>query len=178
MKTPISKIQYPITPKENLPKKQLLILFGVICALLLGFVLWSEFLNRPESVLPPEWHLGEQTHEQVMNFIKSDDTDTIPYGFGFNCVDAAFSVWRNACWQGIGAVQIAIQYTDSSGHMVIGFPTNDKGAIFIEPQSDSQIELRVGHEYNGQTIRGIYTVSHNYSPIYDSPPYDDNMDPE
>lgn len=134
-----------------------------------------EFLNRQESILPPEMHIGQQTYDQVMDFIRSDDTDSIPYAFGFNCVDAAFRVWTNARWQGIAVAQIAIQYTDSSGHMVVAFPTTDKGDIFIEPQSDSQIRLRVGHKYSGKTIRGIYVVSYDFTPLYDSPPYDTDV---
>jgi hypothetical protein len=178
MKTPVSKIQYPVTPKKKLTKKEL-ILFCVFFAVLIGLAVWyGHYYNRPQNILPPEMHPAEQTYEQVMDFIQSDDTDTIPYEFGFNCFDAAFRVWRNAYWNGITAAPIAIQYTDSSGHMVIGFPTKDKGDIFIEPQSDAQIKLRVGHQYNGQTIRGIYVVSLNFTPIYGSPPYEPNINPE
>jgi len=188
MKTLIPRIQDAIKPKKKLTKKQ--ITFLVIFALLFGLVLYVgiyyeqtgryplEFLNRPEIVLPPEMHIEEQTYDQVMDFIRSDYTDTIPYEFGFNCVDAAFRVWRNAYWEGIVAAPISIQYTESPGHMVIGFPTNDKGDIFIEPLSDLQIKLRVGHKYNGQTIRGIYIVNLDFSPLYDSPPYDTNIEPE
>jgi len=189
MKALISKVQDAMTPKKKLTKRQSII-FWVIFALLFGLVLYVgiyyeqtgryplEFLNRTENILPPEMHLEEQTYDQVMDFIRSDDTDTIPYEFGFNCVDSAFRVWSNARWQGIGAAQIAIQYTDSSGHMVVAFPTNDKGDIFIEPQSDLQIKLRVGHKYNGLTVRGIYIVSYNFTPLYDSPPYDSNINPD
>jgi len=172
------KIPNAITPKKNLTKRQS-IMFWTILAIALGLVIYfGYYYNRPEYILPPEMRLEEQTYQQVIDFIEADDTDTIPYEFGFNCVDAAFRVWRNACWQGIGAAQIAIQYTESSGHMVVAFPTNDKGDIFIEPQSDSQIKLRVGHKYNGLTVRGIYIVSYNFTPLYDSPPYDPNIKPE
>lgn len=178
MKSPISKIEYPVTPRKNVTKKELIVFiaFGVI---LIGVLIgYQYYQNRPENILPPEMHLKDQTYEQVIDFIESDDTDTIPYEFGFTCVDAALRVWRNAYWNGIVAAPIAIQCTDSSGHMVIGFPTNDKGDIFIEPQSDSQIKLRVGQKYNGQTVRGIYIVSLNFTPIYGSPPYDPNIEPE
>jgi hypothetical protein len=189
MKALISKVQDAMTPKKKLTRKQSII-FWVILAVLAGLVIWFgyyhdmtgrwplEFLNRPESILPPEMHSENQTYDQVINFIRSDDTNTIPYEFGFNCVDAAFRIWRNATWHGIVAAPIAIQYTDSPGHMVIGFPTNDKGDIFIEPQNDLQIRLRVGQEYNGGTVRGIYVVNYDFTPLYDSPPYDPNIKPE
>ena len=189
MKTPASKTRYPVTPDKGLTRRQQIALF-VIFALLMCGAMWFgtyydrtgryplDFLNAPESVLPPEVNGHNQTYEQVIDFVKSDDTDEIAYGFGFNCVDAAFRMWRKATWDGIVAVPVAIQYTSPSGHMVIGFPTNDKGDIFIDPQSDLQIRLRVGHMYNGQTVRGIYALSYNFTPLYDSPPYDTNIKPE
>jgi hypothetical protein len=178
MKTPISKIEYPVTPRKNVTKKELIV-FCVIVVILMGVVIgYQYYQNRPENILPPEMHLKDQTYEQVINFIESDDTNTIPYEFGFNCVDAAFRLWRNATWNGIGAFLIAIQYTDSPGHMVIAFPTNNKGDIFIEPLSDLEIKLRVGGKYNGLTVRGIYVLSYNFTPFYGSPPYDPNIEPE
>lgn len=175
--------------KKRLTKKQLIILY-VVFALILGLVVWFgyyyeqtgryplSFLNRPESILPPEMHSEEQAYEQVIDFIRSDDTDTIPYEFGFNCVDAAFRIWRNATWEGIIAYPIVIQYNDSSEHMVIAFPTNDRGDVFIEPQNDWQIKLRVGQNYNGRTVRGIYVLDYTPLPLGDSPPYDPNIEPE
>jgi hypothetical protein len=188
MKTPVAKIRYPVTPEKGPTRKQLIV-FGVIAAILIGVVAWFsiyhdqtgryplDFLNGSQSILPPQVSGENQSYEQVIDFVKSDDTNRIPYGFGFNCVDAAFRMWRNATWDGIVAVPIAIQYTDSSGHMVIGFPTNDKGDVFIEPQDDLQIRLRVGQNYNGQTVRGIYIVDYDFTPLYDSPPYDPNIKP-
>jgi hypothetical protein len=177
-KTPISKIQYGITPEKNLTKKQVII-FWVSCVVLVGLAVWfAYYYNRAESILPPEMHSENQTYEQVIDFIRSDDTDTIPYEFGFNCVDATFRIWRSATWQGITAYPIVIQYNDSPGHMVIAFPTNDRGDVFIEPQNDLQIKLRVGQNYDGREIRGIYILDYTPLPLGNSPPYDPNIKPE
>jgi hypothetical protein len=175
--------------RKKLTKKQSIAVY-VIFALLLILVVWFgsyyamtgryplAFLNRPESILPPEVHSEEQTYEQVIDFVQSDDTDKIPYGVGFNCVDATFRIWRNAVWQGITAYPIVIQYNESPEHMVIAFPTNDRGDVFIETQNDLQIRLRVGQNYNERKVRGIYVLDYTPLPLGDSPPYDSNIDPE
>ena len=188
MKTLIPKMQDPLRPRKQLTTKQFIGLCVFLTLAVIGIWFFGyysstglypiSFFNRQEIVLPPEMHPEEQTYKQIMDFIQSDDTNTILYGDGFNCVDATFRIWRNAYWKGIVAYPIVIQYNESPGHMVIGFPTNDKGDIFIEPLSDLQIKLRVGHKYNGQTIKGIYVVNLDFSPLYDSPPYDTNIEPE
>lgn len=97
------------------------------------------FFNKPEIVLPPEMHPEEQTYKQIMDFVQSDDTNTILYGDGFNCVDATFRIWRNAFWQGIMAYPIIIQYNESPGHMIIAFQTKDEGTVLIEPLNDLRV---------------------------------------
>jgi len=189
MKAVISKIQDVIKPRKKLTRKQSIIvcvIFVVFMIAVVWFVSYYEetgryplaFLNRPESILPPEMHSKEQTSQQVIDFIQSDDTDAIPYGFGFNCVDATFRIWRNATWKGTTAYPIVVQYNESLGHMVIAFPTNDRGDVFIEPQSDLQIRLRAGQNYNGRRIRGIYVLNYTPLPLGDSPPFDPNIKPE
>lgn len=188
MKALIPKIQDATKPRKKLMKKQLL--GFCLIAVLFGIFIWFNihyditglyplsFLNRLESILPPEMHSEEQTYEQVIDFVQSDDTDKIPYGVGFNCVDATFRIWRNAVWQGITAYPIVIQYNESPEHMVIAFPTNDRGDVFIETQNDLQIRLRVGQNYNERKVRGIYVLDYTPLPLGDSPPYDTNIDPE
>lgn len=188
MKALISKIQDAIKPRKKLTKKQSIILCVIFALFVISiwFVAYYDitgryplsFLNRPESVLPPEMRIEEQTYKQVIDFIQSDDTDTISYGVGFNCVDATFRIWRNANWKGIIACPIAIQYNEPPGHMVIAFPTNDRGDVFVEPQNDLQIRPRVGQDYDGRKVRGIYVLNYTYLPLDDSPPFDFDMDPE
>jgi len=134
------------------------------------------FLNKPESVFPPIIDLNKQTFDKVVDFIKSDDTNKIPYGDGFNCMDATFRVYLNARWKGIASAPIVLQYTDGTGHMVIGFSTIDKRDVFFEPQTDEQVRPWIGHDYADKTIRGIYYLG--WSALDDSPPYDPNIKPE
>lgn len=188
MKTLIPKIQDPLRPRKQLTTKQFIALYVFLTLGVIAIWFFSyygstglypfSFFNRPEIVLPPEMHPEEQTYEQVIDFIQSDDTDTIPYGVGFNCVDASFRIWRNAYWEGITAYLFTIQYAELPGHMVIVFPTNDKGDVIIEPLSDLPIRPRVGQNYNGREVKGIYVFSCDPLPLDDSPPYDFGINTE
>ena len=136
------------------------------------------FLNRPANVLPPKMDSQGQTYEQIINFVRSDDTDKTQYGIGFNCFDATFKIWRNATWKGIRAYPIVIQYDESPGHMIIVFPTKDRGDVFIEPQNDLQVRPRVGQNYNDRKVRGFYVLDYAPLPLDNSPQYDLNIKPE
>jgi hypothetical protein len=155
------------------PSWALLALLAIPCIFFLLLV-WP--FNKPENVFPPISDLKNQTFDKVVAFIKSDDTNKIPYGKGFNCEDYTFKVWLNARWAGITGNPIILQYEDGTGHMVIGFRTVDKGDVFFEPQTDEQIRPRIGYQYAGETIRGIYYLDLNqFIALYNSPPYDPNI---
>ena len=88
MMTLIAKIRDAIKPKKKLTKKQSIIVY-VVFGLFMVAALWIgsyyettgryplSFLNRPEGVLPPKMDSQGQTYEQVINFIRSDDTEEI-----------------------------------------------------------------------------------------------------
>ena len=78
----------------------------------------------------------------------------------------------------IRAYPIVIQYDESPGHMIIVFPTKDRGDIFIEPQNDWQVRPRVGQNYNNRKIRGFYVLDYAPIPLDNSPQYDLNIKPE
>lgn len=135
--------------------------------------------NKPEDLYSPISDVNNQTFDKVVAFIKSDDTNKIPYGKGANCMDYTFKVWLNARWAGIAGHPIILQYNDGKGHMVIGFSTVDKGEVFFEPQTDEQIWPHPGHVYADKTIRGIYYLDPNqYTSLDNSPPYDPTIKPE
>src|SRR4030042_4306651 len=111
MVTFISKIRNAIQPKKKLTKRQSIV-FYVILGLFATATIYSgfyyeatgrypiPFLNRSASILLPKMDSQDQTYEQVIDFVQSDDTDETQYGVGFNCVDATFKIWRNATWKG------------------------------------------------------------------------------
>lgn len=183
----LSEIQGPA--KKKLTKRQKMVAFVIVGLLMIttfyfGFYYEATgrypvpFLNKPAYILPPKMDPQGQTYEQVINFIRSDDTDKTQFGVGFNCVDATFRIWRNATWKGIMAYPIVIQYHEPPGHMIIVFPTKDRGDIFIEPQNDWQVSLRVGQNYNNRRIRGFYVLDCASIPLDNSPKYDFNIKSE
>jgi hypothetical protein len=160
------------------PSGRRAIIFVVLVLLVfIGFALYYQFvLNKTQYILPPEYDVVNQTLDEVKAFLNSDDTDTIPYDEGFNCVDSVFRVLLNARWQGLMAVPIAIQYDELPGHMVIGFPIGDKGYALFETQNDHQIRLVVGQNYDGRIIRGFYLLDLYPVPLDGSPDYDTSME--
>jgi len=163
-------------PQPETSRKRMVIFLVSIILLVVGFMLFNQFAsNKPQYVLPPKYNTENQTFDKVVAFIKSDDTNTMPYGEGFNCVNFVFRVWGNAMWQGIMAVPIVIQYEEPPGHMVIGFPTTDRGDVFFETENDQQIKLKVGSNYGGRKIRGFYAMDTIFIPLANSPEYDPSI---
>lgn len=155
----------------------LLFLFALLVVVVVHLI--STLGNRPQYILPPELHPAEQTYEQVMSFIKSDDTDTIEYGEGFNCVDSSIRLWLNARWQGIAAYPMRINYEDYPiNHMVVIFPTADRGDIIIESQEDLQIRPQLGRRHNGNLVNGLYILELSWFPIEGSPALDSGYEIE
>lgn len=155
----------------------LLFIFALITVIVVPLIL--RLGSGPQYILPPELHPTEQTYEQVMAFINSDDTDTIEYKEGFNCVDSSIRLWLNARWQGISAYPMRINYEDSPiNHMVVIFPTADRGDIIIEPQEDLLIRPQIGKQYNGNMVNGLYILELSWFPIGESPPLDSGYEIE
>jgi len=174
-------IQKPQQTKTT--KKQTISLILILVVLCFGaWLFYSNIptgINTPVYILPPNEDAQTQIYEQVINFVKSDNTDRIPYGVGFNCVDASLKLWRDAEWKGIAGDPIVIQFVDQPiGHMVVGFPTEDRGDIFIEPQNGKQIIVGVGLKYLGYTIKGFYYWDMVPEPLDGSPPYDYSVTPK
>jgi len=114
-----------------------------------------------------------------MSFIKTDDTNTIEYGEGFNCVDSSIRLWLNARWQGITAYPMRINYEDSAiHHMVVIFPTADRGDVIIEPQEDIRIRPQIGKLHNEKVINGLYILELSWFPIGGSPALDSGYEIE
>jgi len=73
------------------------------------------------------------TYNELINFLKNDYTDTIPYSEDYVCVDYAVRIHNNAERLGIRtAVVILDFYEDNDGHALNAFLTTDRGLIFID----------------------------------------------
>lgn len=103
--------------------------------------------------LPPESQVVPS--EAVAEALVEDTTSEQEYEQGFNCLDYAWKVMRALQWQGIDTRIVKLDYGNDSGHAVLLIPTTDRGWIFVDPQSDQEIEPYVGGFYQGRTIKSI-----------------------
>lgn len=87
------------------------------------------------------------TRKELLEFLRADDTDSIPFITGeFVCFDYSARLNNNADAAGIRAAYVRIRSEDW-GHALVAFNTLDKGLIFIEPQSDLEVDLELGKPY-------------------------------
>jgi len=107
----------------------------------------------------------EQTFEQVAEFVESDPTSEQPYDEGFNCVDFALALSYKARWAGLDARIAKLEYPEPPHHMLLAFPTSDRGLVFYETQTDEEVQPAPGKIYNGRRISAIYILAMDWIPI-------------
>lgn len=87
------------------------------------------------------------TFKELIEFLAADKTDEKPFISGeYVCFDYTAELNNNADAVGIRAAYVRIR-SEEWGHAVAAFETVDRGLVFIEPQSDSEVELIIGKPY-------------------------------
>ena len=114
----------------------------------------------------------DPTYRDMKSFLAADTTDSFAYTTNeFVCHDFAAVVAGNAREQKIRCAYVMIDFIDDGtpGHAIIAFNTTDRGLIYVEPQSDEQVNLRIGYSYWLSIVPkpGYY---------YDKPDYDDTVE--
>jgi len=112
------------------------------------------FFYETEAVVPPD--MATASSDTVDDFVAADDTDLEKYDVGFNCVEYALLAARNAHWQGIAATVVRLDFEDGTGHMIIGFPTEDAGWRFLQIEGSIWVYPRVGGMFGDKKIAGLY----------------------
>lgn len=118
-----------------------------------------------ESIAPPA-DLSTVTiaeAEQTLSVLQGKE-----YGDGYNCVDYAWDSMRLLRWQGQSSVIIGLDIDDDPDpdHAILLVPTEDKGWVFVEPQTGKQIKVVViGGRYAGQTINAIEVMTIGWIPL-------------
>jgi hypothetical protein len=112
------------------------------------------FVPFEPSAVPPDLN-PSATSQQVEQVVDNGGLNITPYGEGNNCVEMAFLAARQFWWEGYEATVIKIDFTDGSGHMLVGVPTTDEGWKFFEPQSESWVSPRLGGFYINKQITGL-----------------------
>ena len=112
--------------------------------------------------------LNDPTYAAMQSFLASDTTDQHPYIAGtYVCWNYAADVIADAEKQHIRCAFVYVEFADSA-HAVVAFNTTDKGVVYIEPQTDEVVQLKVGAHYYQSIIpkAGYY---------YTQPAYDDTV---
>jgi hypothetical protein len=87
----------------------------------------------------------DPTYSEMKTFLRRDKTDENRYvPITYDCDDFAADVKKNAYNQGIRCFLVLMEFKGGSGHAVVSFNTKDQGMIFIEPQSDEVITVKLG----------------------------------
>jgi hypothetical protein len=99
--------------------------------------------------------LKNPTFEEMKNFLLKDPTHRKQYIPNvFECRHFATEVDNNAKAAGWECGFVLICYAQSQ-HAVVAFNTTDRGLIYIEPQTDVAIGVKVGGYYQNQEIKEI-----------------------
>jgi len=94
--------------------------------------------------------LRNPTYNELKEFLAQDNTESKSFIKGeYVCFDFAAELNNNAEASGIRAAYVRI-HAEQWGHAVVAFETVDRGLIFIEPQSDKEVELVRGQSYPWQ----------------------------
>jgi hypothetical protein len=127
-----------------------IISFILVVLLFAGLVYSAEFSEKQPSHTKPKFsaykvsglpvtliddHMAcDPTWEELMQFLKEDDTDRILYQLdSFNCIDFAERLHNNAESRGIRAAYVSVSFHDrQNGHAINAFETADKGLVFID----------------------------------------------
>lgn len=88
--------------------------------------------NGQRLVLTNYGNATDPTYQQVLDFIKSDKTDELPYTNTFVCSDFAEVLHNNAEKAGIKCAWVGCDFTRGLGHAFNEFNTTDQGIVYID----------------------------------------------
>lgn len=99
------------------------------------------------------YNIRDPTYREAVQFIASDQTDKNEYDkVSYNCFHYTADVKNNAFDIGFRCGFVFIDYDYGPGHAIVCFDTVDQGLIYVEPQTDEEVTITVGHTYLGDTI--------------------------
>jgi len=106
--------------------------------------------------------IRDPTYQEALQFINDDRTDANQYDEEtYTCANFAADFKNNAFDEGYRCGYVEIEFPVYA-HAAVCFNTIDKGLIFIEPQDDEIVSVRIGYTYWDRTI-------------YEPPTYDDTV---
>ena len=118
----------------------------------------EEYRRGLEEGFGHGYTIRDPTYEEMVDFIRKDRTDEREYIEGkYECRHFARDVCNNAEDEGIRCALVLVDFEEGS-HAIVGFNTVDKGFIYIEPQTDEEVEIEVGKKYMGLTVKGVLII--------------------
>lgn len=113
------------------------------------------FVPPVQSVIPPDMNL-DTTAQEAEQVVTDGAIDVPDYGEENNCVEMAFLAARQFWWEGLQGTVVRIDFTDGSGHMIVGIPTIDEGWKFYDPTGSAWIYPHTGGYLMNKQITGVY----------------------
>ena len=124
-----------------------------------GYEIGQELATKEGAVARVE--LRNPTYNELREFLDRDDTDSNPYvGGEYVCFHFAAELNNNAEASGIRAGYVRL-FAKEWGHAAVAFETVDRGLVFIEPQSDKEVELVIGEPYPWWQVGANRPMSYN-----------------
>jgi len=101
--------------------------------------------NGLDSVLGHGYSLRDPTYAEMKDFIARDKTNENTYDINtYNCYNFTADVINNAEAENIHCGFVYILFSENKAHALVAFNTIDRGLIYIEPQHDDEVSVRVG----------------------------------
>ena len=116
-------------------------------------------VSKEEAAVRVDLH--NPTHKELTEFLVGDATNSNEFIHNkYVCFDFAAELNNNAETNGIRSAYVRVRF-DGWGHAVVGFETTDKGLVFIEPQSDREVEMVIGESYPWQRVGAVSPTDRN-----------------
>lgn len=104
------------------------------------------------------YNIRDPTYSEALRFKVLDKTDRNKYNYyTYNCHDFTADFKNNAFNEGYRCGYVYLEFADGV-HALVCFSTVDRGLIYIEPQDDEIMTLRVGWRY---WDRQVYDVDYD-----------------
>lgn len=105
------------------------------------------FMEGVKEGVGSGFYLRDPTYGEAIKFIKEDKTDRIEYNQTFVCTDYSAMFKTNAFNAGFRCFYVTIDF-ENYGHAIVAFNTTDQGMIYIEPQHDDIVTVKIGMSYS------------------------------
>jgi hypothetical protein len=114
-------------------------------------VYWSQAGLTATTLRNPTW-------SELEEFLKADDTDTLPYIVGvFDCSGFGVTLRDRAWKHGIRSAYVIVEPVlgGLEAHAFNAFETTDRGLVYVEPQDDTIAYVRLNQPYGTIHLSGV-----------------------